>query len=178
MVQQESLSLHTTLPPSHCRPGWGMLGGGEAQGPHLHKGVCLFYEGTILYGLPSPGEVLLCWDAEFELKGGSWTAGRGCWGACIRIGKYWGEAKLVWGTPLSAPSTLTTPTTSLSMIHRDSFLRYPPDKLCLSYLYLKLRTPVASPSLVQNLPHIQLHFSEFPHSSPAAGMLPLFVLPV
>lgn len=76
MVRLESLSLHTSLPPA-AGPARAPGGEGRLGGPTL-IGVCLFYgSGAVLCGLPSPGEVCLCWDVEFELKKGGGTAGRG-----------------------------------------------------------------------------------------------------
>lgn len=79
MVRQESLSLHTTLPPTAGPAGahWGEGG----LGPPLSQGQVPPPGGAweaVSYGSSSPGEVCLCWDAECELVGRRAAAGQGC----------------------------------------------------------------------------------------------------
>lgn len=84
------------------------------------------------------------------------------------------------GPPPKCSQHTDHPTSSLSTAHRDSHLFTVPWMYRISAtcsLFLKLTAPIANPSLTQHLPHVQLLFSDFPHSSPAAGMPLRFVLP-
>lgn len=72
MVRQESLSLHTTLPPAAGLAG-AHCGEGRLGDPTLNW-VCASSPGGFLFCTAHPPLV----RSDFELMGGWGTVGRGC----------------------------------------------------------------------------------------------------